>query len=154
MEGALVRVRSTDKGFTFMVATQAQGRYSTPGVLPGKYTVEAIGGDHLSNAPLSVEVTSGQAGTADLVLSAARKPVSQRKRLTQADFAAVMPEGPAKQIILTKCVACHDLEGVDTRTLRVLGSHVEWEEVIGVHRWYMEDRPDHLTEDEVKMLVD
>ena len=58
VEGALVRVRSADKGFTFMVVTQAQGRYSSPSVLPGKYTVEAIGGDHLSNTPISVEVTA------------------------------------------------------------------------------------------------
>ena len=155
VEGALVRVRSTEKGITVMVVSQAQGRYVTPNLLPGKYTVEAFGGNLQQGNPSGpVEVGSGQQAKWDVQLGVPRKPKTERKRLTQADFAAVMPEGPAKQIILTKCVACHDLEGVDTRTLRILGSHSEWEEVIGVHKWYMEDRPDHLTDDEVKLAVD
>ena len=155
VEGAFVRVRNAEKGLTFMVVSQAQGRYTTPNLVPGKYVIEAIGGNlQQGNATGPVEVGSGQQAKWDVELSVARKPVTERKRLTQADFAAVMPDGPAKQIVLTKCVACHDLEGVDTRTLRILGTRSQWEEVIGVHRWYTEDRPDHLTNDEVKLLVD
>src|SRR3990167_2145161 len=37
--GALVKVRSAELGLTFLVVSQAQGRYSTPNLLPGKYTV-------------------------------------------------------------------------------------------------------------------
>ena len=155
VEGALVRVRNAEKGLTFMVVSQAQGRYTTPNLLPGKYTVEAVGGNlQQGKATGPVEVTSGQQAKLDVELTIPRKPVAERKRLTQADFAAVMPDGPAKQIVLTKCVACHDLEGVDTRTLRILGTRAQWEEVIGVHRWYTEDRPDHLTKEEVKLLID
>src|ERR1051325_1193220 len=79
VEGALVRVRSTDKGFTFMVVTQAQGRYSTPNLLPGKYTIDAIAGDHQSNAAVPLEVHIAQSATADITLSGARKPVTPRK---------------------------------------------------------------------------
>jgi streptogramin lyase len=155
VEGAFVRVRNVEKGLTFMVVSQAQGRYTTPNLLPGKYMVEAIGGNiQQGSATGPVDAASGQQTKWDVELSVARKPISERKRLRQPDFAAVMPDGPAKQIVLTKCVACHDLEGVDTRTLRILGSRAQWQEVIDVHRWYMEDRPDHLTNEEVKLLVD
>src|SRR5439155_5344539 len=140
VEGALVRVRNADLGLTFMVVSRAQGRYGTPNLPPGKYTVEGIGGDYQSNPS---EKT-------DALLNVARKATPPRKRRTQADYAAMMPEGPAKQLILTKCVACHDHDGVDTRTLRVLGSRQEWEEDMGLHKYYMEDRSDHLAGEELK----
>ena len=38
--GALVRVRSEPLGLGFMVVSQAQGRYNTPSLLPGKYPVQ------------------------------------------------------------------------------------------------------------------
>ena len=144
VEGALVRVRNTDLGLTFMVVSQAQGRYSTPSLPAGKYTIEGIGGEYQSNPS---EKT-------DVVLNVARKATPPRKRRTQADYAATLPDGPAKQLILTKCVACHDLDGVDSRTLRVLTGRQEWEEDMGLHKYYMEDRPDHLSDEEVKLLVD
>src|SRR5713226_4483298 len=60
VEGAMVRVRNPEKGLVFMVVSQAQGRYSTPNLLPGKYTVEAIGGDYQSNAAGPVDVHNRQ----------------------------------------------------------------------------------------------
>ena len=154
VEGALVRVRSAETGLTFMVVSQPQGRYSTPNLLPGKYTVEGIGGEYQSAPAGPIEVSSGRQTQMDVVLSVARKATPPRKRMKQADHAARMPDGPAKNLILTKCVSCHDLDGVDTRTLRVLGSRQEWEEDMGLHRYYMEDRPDRLSEDEAKLIVD
>jgi streptogramin lyase len=154
VEGALVRVRNADLGLTFMVVSQAQGRYSTPSLVPGKYTVEGIGSEYQSTSAGPAEVSGSAPVKVDLLLNVARKPTTPRKRRTQADYAATMPDGPAKQLLLTKCVACHDLDGVDTRTLRVLGSRQEWEEDMGLHRYYMENRPDHLSDDEVKLIVD
>jgi streptogramin lyase len=154
VDGALVRVRSAEMGLTFMVVSQAQGRYSTPNLPPGKYTVEGIGGGYQSNPAGPVEVSSGRQAKMDLVLSVARKATPPRKRMTQADYEATMPEGPAKKLITTKCVLCHDLEGVDTRTLRILGSRQEWEEDMGLHKYYMGNRPERLSDDEVNVIVD
>ena len=155
VEGALVRVRSADLGLTFMVVSQAQGRYSTPNLLPGNYTVEGIGGDYQSNPVGPVEVRRGQQETMDVQLSAARRATPPRKRMTQAEHAARMPEGPAKELILTKCVLCHSLDGaVDTRTLRIKSSRQEWEEKLGVHKYYMEDLLEALSYEEVDMIVD
>ncbi len=155
VQGAFVRIHNVDSGVTFLVVSGGQGRYESPKLLPGKYLVEAIGGEYQSDPSAApVEIRGGQPAKDDLVLGAARKAGPPRKRLTQADFAAVMPEAPAKQVILTKCVSCHDLEGVDTRTLRSLGTKAEWGEVVDVHQRYTDGRPEHLSVDQVKSVVD
>ncbi len=155
VEGALVRVRSAELSLTFMVVSQAEGRYRTPDLLPGKYTVEGIGGNFQSSPGTPVEVPGSLQASSDLVLSVARREIEPRKRMTQAEHAATMPEGPAKEVVLTKCVLCHSLDGaVDTRTLRIEASRQQWEEVMGVHKYYMEDRAETLSYDEVDMIVD
>src|SRR5881296_275350 len=155
VEGAFVRVRGEDSGLTFLVISHAEGRYVTPNLLPGKYRVEAIGGEYVSDSVGPVEVRTGRQEKVDLQLTTARKPVPPRKRLTQAEHAARMPEGAAKQLILTKCVLCHTLDGaIDTRTLRIEASRHQWEEVMGTHKYYMEDLPQALSYAEVDMIVD
>jgi streptogramin lyase len=153
--GAFVRVRNAQAGLTFMVVSQGQGRYTTPSLVPGTYTVEGIGGDHQSGVEGPVELRSGQPGKMDIQLTVARKPGSPRKRLTQAEHAARMPDGPAKQIILSKCVSCHTLDGaIDTRTLRVEANRHQWEEVMGTHKHYMEDFQQPLSAEDVDTIVD
>ena len=56
--GALVKVHSADLGLGFMVVSQAQGRYNTPNLLPGKYTVQGFGGGYQSDPAGPVEVRS------------------------------------------------------------------------------------------------
>src|SRR6266566_3872136 len=73
VEGALVRVRGAELGLTFLVVSQAQGRYSTPNLLPGKYTVEGIGGDYQSAPANPVEVRGHQQEKVDVQLTVARK---------------------------------------------------------------------------------
>jgi streptogramin lyase len=153
--GAFVRVHSVDSGLGFMVVSGAQGRYATPALLPGKYTIEGIGGDYQSELSQPVEVTNGRPAKMDVTLGVARKSTPPRTRLTQAEYAAVMPEAPAKQNVLKRCVSCHDLNGVDTVTLSLLDSRAEWEEDLGAHKYYyMADLPDPLSGDEWKMVVD
>lgn len=155
VEGAYVRVRSADLNLTFMVVSQAQGRYNTPNLLPGKYTVEAIGGEYQSNPAGPVEVHSRQQEKLDVQLTVTRKISPPRQRLTQAEHAARMPEGPAKQIILSKCVSCHTLDrAIDTRTLRIEANRNQWEEVMGTHKYYMEDLPQPMTYEEKAMIID
>ena len=155
VEGAFVRVRSEDSNLAFMVVSQAQGRYVTPNLLPGKYTVEAIGGEYQSNPAGPVEVRSRQQEKMDVQLMVARKVSSPRQRLTQAEHAARMPDGPAKQIILGKCVSCHTLDrAIDARTLRIEASRNQWEEVMGTHMYYMEDLPQAMTYEDKALIVD
>ena len=95
VEGAFVRIRNVDSGIVFMVVSQAQGRYSSPNLLPGKYMIEGVGGEYQSDPAGPVEAGNGQPAQMDVVLSVARKAAPPRQRLTDSDFAGVMPEGPA-----------------------------------------------------------
>ena len=66
-----------------------------------------------------------------------------------------MPDAPAKQLILTKCVSCHTLDrAIDTRTLRIEANRSQWEEVMGTHMYYMEDRPQTMSYEEKSMIID
>ena len=136
VDGAYVRVRSSELNLTFMVVSQAQGRYATPNLLPGKYTVEAIGGEYQSAPANPVEVRGHQLEKMDVQLTVARKVSPPRQRLTQAEQAARMPDAPAKQIILTKCVSCHTLDrAIDTRTLRIEANRSSPSRDPGPQRW-------------------
>jgi streptogramin lyase len=155
VEGAFVRVSSVDSGLTFMVVSHEQGRYVTPNLLPGEYTVEAIGGEYQSNPAGPVELQNRQQEKMDLQLTTARIASPPRQRLTEGEHAARMPAGPAKQIILKKCVSCHTLDrAIDTRTLRIEASRNQWEEVMGTHMYYMEDLPLPMTYEDKALIVD
>src|SRR6266481_7689109 len=38
--GAYIKIKNEDLGLVLMVVSQANGRYNTPSLLPGKYTVQ------------------------------------------------------------------------------------------------------------------
>ncbi len=156
--GALVKVKSADLGFSFLVVSQAQGRYSTPNLLAGKYTAQGFGGVYQSGVSAPVEVTSGAQAKMDLVLSTERKPYVAEKRLTDDDYVKMMPEGEAKQLISTRCLLCHGLE----RVVPAREKPEDWRDHLDRMFGYVESRPDiqakyHIgpfTEHERKMIFD
>src|SRR6266478_2216640 len=77
--GALVKIRNEERGLAFTVVSQAQGRYSTPNLLPGKYAVQGFGGD-VQTEPRQIEVKSEQQGKLDVVLSIPLKIAPPQKR--------------------------------------------------------------------------
>src|SRR6266511_1564328 len=48
LAGAFVKMKNAERRLTFMVVTQAQGRYSVNTLPTGKYVVQGIGGDYQS----------------------------------------------------------------------------------------------------------
>jgi len=148
--GAFVRVRSADLGRTFMVVSQEQGRYSTPNLLPGRYTVEGIGGEYQSNVSGPVDVRTGQRASLDVVLSARRKPVVTRKQMTSDDYKALMPEGEAKALLASRCVLCHGLE----RIVPTRKSRDGWQETVTTMGFYLMDHNIRLTDREKGVIVD
>ena len=110
--GALVKVRSEGTGLGFMVVSQEQGRYSTPNLLPGKYSVQGFGGSFQSASAELVEVNNGQHGKMDLVLSAPLRIPPQEKRMTDDDYEKLMPPAPAKKFAADQCATCHTLLSV------------------------------------------
>ena len=111
--GALVKVSNQEPGPGFMVVSQAQGRYSTPNLLPGKYTIQAFG-DKVQSAPAGpVEVRRGEQTRMDLDLNVPLQIPPRTKRLTDDDYEKLMPESEdvgIKQIIATDCKECHSLQ--------------------------------------------
>ena len=74
VSGAFVKMKNAERRVTFMVVSQAQGRYSVNSLPTGKYVVQAIGGDYQSELSAPVDVTAGKPATVDLSLTATRAP--------------------------------------------------------------------------------
>jgi streptogramin lyase len=107
--GALVKVTSTDLGLGFVVVSQAQGRYRTPCLPPGNYTVQAFGAGFQSAAAKRIEVRDNAVANLALI-----DPlhIPERKRMTDLDYAKRMPEGSGKNAVATRCATCHSLQWV------------------------------------------
>jgi len=105
--GALVKVGSSETGLTFMVVSQAQGRYTTPSLLPGKYSVQGFGGGYQSEAAGPVNVAGDTQAKMDVSLSVPQKEYSATNRLPDAQYAAMMPDGEGKRLLLSHCTLCH-----------------------------------------------
>ena len=68
----MVRVHNPEKGITFMVVSQDQGRFEAKDLPVGQYTVQGVGGGFQSNPSAPVSVTVGQSAKADVALTNAR----------------------------------------------------------------------------------
>jgi virginiamycin B lyase len=165
VSGALVKLKNAERPLMFMVATQAQGRYTANNLPAGKYVVQAIGGDYQSDLSAPVDVASGRPATVDLSLTAMRAPQlpgawpgrAPGERGGEAEAATrgapTLPEGVAKQIVETKCgVGCHDAQ----RVVRARADRERWEEIIQNMRLYARGSTmaKDLTDQEAKVLLD
>ena len=126
--GAVVKIRSEELGLGFMVVSQAQGRYTSPNLLPGKYMVQGFGGTSQSDSVGPVQVTGGQQGKMDLVLSAPLQIAPREKRMTDDDYGKTMPESDEKirLTIAHTCNECHTLQWV----LAARKTPEKWQETI------------------------
>ena len=68
LSGAYVKVTNAERHLTFMVITQAQGRYSLNNLPPGAYTVQGIGNGFQSK-PAPVTLATDKPATADVSLT-------------------------------------------------------------------------------------
>jgi virginiamycin B lyase len=165
VSGAFVKLKNAEGRLTFVVITQAQGRYAANNLPAGKYVVQGIGGDYQSELSAPVDVASGRAATVDLLLSAMRVPQLAGawpgrlpgQRGGEAEAARrgelpSLPEGEGKQILQTKCLSCHDAQ----RSLRVRADRARWEEIIQNMRLYAQGSTlaKDLTDQEEKVLLD
>jgi virginiamycin B lyase len=136
LPGALVKVRSEELNLSFVVVSQAQGRYTTPNLLPGKYTVQGFGPDFQSELMGPIEIHSGQKGKMDLTLNTRLQLPSPFKRMTDADYIALMPEGKGKNLVAGRCATCHSLDWV----LAARKTAEEWQETVGRMQYALQGR--------------
>lgn len=164
VSGAFVKMKNAERRLTFMVISQAQGRYSVNSLPSGKYVVQGIGGDYQSEPSAPVDVAANRPATVDLSLTATRAPQlagAWPGRLPgeqggEADEARgappPLPDGEGKQIVETKCVACHDAQ----RTVRTRANRERWDQIIQNMRAYAQGSTlaKDLTDQEAKALLD
>jgi virginiamycin B lyase len=165
VSGAFVKLKNAERPLMFMVATQAQGRYTANNLPAGKYVVQAIAGDYQSELSAPVDVAAGRPATVDLSLTAMRAQQllgawpgrAPGERGGEAEAATrgapTLPEGAGKQIVETKCgVGCHDAQ----RVVRARADRDRWEEIIQNMRLYARGSTlaKDLTDQEAKVLLD
>jgi virginiamycin B lyase len=161
--GAFVKMKNGERRLTFMVITQAQGRYSVNTLPAGKYVVQGIGGDSQSEPSAPVEVAAGKPATQDVALTVARAPQlapAWPGRLPGEQVGEggedrpppVLPDGAAKPIVEAKCVSCHDTQ----RIVRVRASRDRWQTILTNMRMYAQGstafKP--LTDEEATVVFD
>src|SRR2546429_9205596 len=71
--GAFVKMKNAERRLTFMVISQAQGRF-TANVPPGKYVVQGVGGEYQSALSAPKDVSAGRSTTVDVALTDKRAP--------------------------------------------------------------------------------
>src|SRR5262245_56906766 len=68
--GAFVRLKNAEKRLTFMVVSQAGGRYTASDLPPGSYTVQGVGGTMQSAISAPVTVSANQTAQSNVALNA------------------------------------------------------------------------------------
>ena len=163
VSGAFVKMKNAEGRLTFMVITQAQGRYSVNSLPTGKYVVQGIGGDYQSESSMPVEVAAGKSATVDLSLTVARAPQlpgawpgrlpgEQVGEGGEGGAGPALPEGEGKQIVEAKCVSCHDAQ----RIVRVRANGDRWQTIFQNMRAYAQGSTlaQPLTDQETKVAMD
>ncbi len=120
MEGVLITAKKINSTIAITVVSDAQGRYRFPSAKlePGHYviSIRAVGYD-LENptatgagstlSPLSVDINTQEAATADLKL---RKASNLSMQLTNAEWIESVPGTQEQKSSLRNCVTCHTLQ--------------------------------------------
>jgi len=131
--GAIVKIKNDNLGLAFSVVSQGEGRYASPSLPAGEYQVQAFGGSSQGMSAGPVDVGSGRQVNVDVVLNAPLQIPAVAKRLTDEDYAKLMPgSNPAeiKEIAISDCKECHTLQW----TVTARKSKEKWEGT--VHRMY------------------
>src|SRR5580700_11343966 len=119
LPGAYVKLINPERRLTFMLVSQAQGRYTMNNLPPGDYTVQGIG-DGLQSKPTPVTLTAGKPATADVSLTDQQGDVVPNGWIRRPGRVAGneldhelpppnLPEGEGKAIVEQKCSQCHFL---------------------------------------------
>jgi virginiamycin B lyase len=162
LPGAYVKLFNPERRLTFMLVSQAQGRYTMNNLPPGNYTVQGVGNGFQSK-PTPVTLTAGKPATADVSLTDAQGDVIPNGWIRRPGRVAgneldnelpppVLPEGEGKAIVEAKCSQCHFLH----RLTQMRWTHDNWEQKIAWMRERIHERPGatDLTEQEQKTVVD
>jgi virginiamycin B lyase len=162
LSGAYVKLINAERRLTFMLVSQAQGRYTMNHLPPGEYTVQGVGNGFQSK-PAQVTLTAGTPATADVSLTDKQGDVIPNGWIRRPGRVAgneldnelpppILPEGEGKAIVEQKCSQCHFLH----RLTQMRWTHDNWVQKVAWMRERIHERPgaQDLTEQEQKIVVD
>jgi len=162
LAGAYVKLINPERRLTFMVVSQAEGRYSLDKLPPGSYTVQGIG-DGFQSKPTPVALTDGKPATADVSLTDKQGDVVPNGWIRRPGRVAgneldheldppILPEGAGKAIVEAKCGQCHFLH----RLTQMRWTKNNWEQKIAWMRERIHEKPgaQDLSPEEQKTVVD
>jgi streptogramin lyase len=111
MEGVVVSAKKDGSTITISVVSNEKGEYSFPAARlePGHYTLSARAVGYDLDGPKTVDVTAGQAATADIKFKPTRNLASQ---LTNAEWMTSMPGSDEQKAFLLNCNSCHTVERI------------------------------------------
>lgn len=159
MPGAYVKLHDSEKRLTFMVISQAQGRYAAKNLPPGKYTVQGIGSGFQST-PKPVDVAAGKSANVDLSLTAPQ-PASLANgwpgrpgKVGGVEIWVHEPQTPlvageGKAIMEEKCMQCHETE----RIVLLRFDQTKWETTVDRMREYIKDAGVNEVSDREKATI-
>ena len=150
--GAFVKLKNAERRLTFMVVSQAQGRYTVKNLPPGNYVVQGIGNGYQSKWSAAAAVDEGKPATVDVALTDAQAPALPNAwpgRLPgdmggeggAAEAPPKLPEGDGQKIALTKCSMCH----TPGRILGYQADAKRWKETLDDMRMYMQGSKQNIS---------
>ncbi len=159
LAGAYVKLHDSAKRLTFMVISQAQGRYSAKNLPAGKYTVQGVG-NGFQSTPKPVDVAAGKAAKADLSLTAPQPaqlangwPGRPGKvggvEMWVHEKQTPLVEGEGQAIIQEKCTQCHETE----RIVLLHFDETKWSTTVDRMREYIKDAGVHEVSDQEKATI-
>ena len=116
--GAFVKLRNSEKRLSFMVISQAEGRFEANDLPAGRYVAQGVGGNHQSPVSGPVGVAANGSATINLSLSdqrGPRLPPAWPHKLPEAQIPGISPEPPdgdGKDLVMEKCRSCHTLQRI------------------------------------------
>jgi streptogramin lyase len=155
--GAFVKLKNADRRLTFMVISQAQGRFEASDLPSGLYKVQGVGAGFESDWLAGTNVTAGQSAKVALSLTnkqGAVLPPAWPQRIPEDQVATAslqLPEGDGKTLIAERCDTCHDLRRVVVKR----SSRDDWNHTVARMRTRMTVASQvDLTEAETATVVD
>src|SRR5258708_6989913 len=160
LPGAYVKVINAERRLTFMLVTQAQGRYTMNNLPPGNYTVQGVGNGFQSK-PMPVALTAGKPTMADVSLTDTQGPVVANGWVRSPGRVAgneldselappKLPEGPGKAIVGAKCNQYHFLH----RLTQERWTRANWQQKITwIRQAIHQPGANHLTDQDPTTLV-
>jgi virginiamycin B lyase len=161
--GAFVKIKNGERRLTFMVISQAQGRYAAKNLPPGQYAVQGVGNGFQSKWSDPAAVAENGAATVDVALTdpqpaplpnawPGRQPGEGGGEGGGGDAPVNLPDGDGKKVALNKCVTCHPV----SRLVGYQADRQRWKETIADMRAYMQGSTMgvSMTDQEAAILLD